>query len=468
MERIPTDSYRELAQINLETRERRSVLDGDEPFDTRTGPVGWILTSGDSNEGMAADDERDSTVVLLVPTTDLDSDELFTVRLDFYYRSAGLAVLLGCPEALPRSVLDVMIERIELVLCEADLDSEHHLDLAWDAEGIGLRVLRDRTRRIEQSVRDALADDHLTDADYRALRTYPERLARVERLAATMADSEPEKRSFEIKALYSAETIRIAHFHQWVQEDADDARNAVTRLSGLLSSQQIVLTQRQAADTARFQRIVTIVGAAVLVPGLVAAIFGANVGFRGRDSTEAFWAMLILMAGSGIASFAVIRSFETDLWTDLAQRRVFVWIGHTVTDKVRVLVWALVAILALGAGIGLLLTSESQRPLRVRLVVQASSRPGREPKGPVPKPATAAGAATCTEAASLVTTEAELARHWRTCFGPPDGQEEPSGPRDKSREAAAVRCPAQRYPAAASGDDVARRSASAISARSGR
>lgn len=87
-----------------------------------------------------------------------------------------------------------------------------------------------------------------------------------------------------------------------LQEVARDARDAIARLSGLLVSQQIVLTQRQARDAARFQRVVTIVGSAVLVPGMIAAVFGANVDFRGRNSVRGFWAMLAFMVAGGVGS----------------------------------------------------------------------------------------------------------------------------------------------------------------------
>jgi hypothetical protein len=143
-----------------------------------------------------------------------------------------------------------------------------------------------------------------------------------------------------------------------VREAADDARDAVARLSGLISSQQIVLSQRQSLETARFQRVVTIVGAAVLVPGLVAAIFGANVGFQGRESSQAFWAMLLLMAGSGIGSYAVIRFLETGAWVQITQHRPVPWFkGLPAVARLGML--AAVALLVLAVGIVLMVSSTS-------------------------------------------------------------------------------------------------------------
>jgi len=89
------------------------------------------------------------------------------------------------------------------------------------------------------------------------------------------------------------------------------------------------------------------------VPGLVAAIFGANVGFRGRESTEAFWAMLLLMAGSGVASFALIRSLETNTWRRVAEHRPITWLAAASVGS-RLVAWSVTAVLLLAAGIALL------------------------------------------------------------------------------------------------------------------
>lgn len=71
-----------------------------------------------------------------------------------------------------------------------------------------------------------------------------------------------------------------------------------------------MLTQRQAADTQHFQRLLTLVGTAVLIPGLVAAIFGANVDIPGKGGANAFWAMLLLMVAGAVGSYALLRSLE--------------------------------------------------------------------------------------------------------------------------------------------------------------
>lgn len=306
--------------------------------------------------------------VLLIPTADVDGDELFKVRLDFYTGRRPV-VTIAAREPLPRAVVEFVAGRIAVLLLETPLDeSSRYPDLAFKAEGIGIKMLRSRIRRVEQSVRDALADEQLTTADYRALREYPARLARVEHLAAEMADSEPEMHSFEPVSQSGFPTPvgpvgHVSFYGKWVNDAAADARDAVTRMSGLLSSQQIVLTQKQAEDAARFQRLVTIVGAAVLVPGLVAAIFGANVGFRGRDSAEAFWAMIVLMIGSGVASYAVIRSFELPVWGRLAEHGPLASLSRWSGER-RLAVLGVVALALIAVGFGMLAISDNDSQVR--------------------------------------------------------------------------------------------------------
>lgn len=131
----------------------------------------------------------------------------------------------------------------------------------------------------------------------------------------------------------------------------DDARDAIARLSALISSQQIVLTQRQAADTERFQQLLTLVGTAVLVPGLVAAIFGANVNTPGKGGESAFWAMLFLMVASGAGSYALLRSLQGQAWLRIGERLKLDRLSQTA----RLLILAGAALVALVVGLIVLL-----------------------------------------------------------------------------------------------------------------
>jgi CorA-like Mg2+ transporter protein len=357
MDQIPLDEFRGLLEVDLNSDERRLVIDGEEPFPEETRGI-LRFAVGDETAGKAAVKtglRYDSIVKLRLPDIDLESEEVHTVILR-YYKGESLLVLLSGDTSMPRETLNYVIVNVISQLQDADIGASDYLSLARKVEYMGLWVLNQRTRQIEQSVRTPLGDEEFSDADYLSLREYPARLARVEAAARAVRKERPEWQSGKPREAGLRDFIapRVQdRFYEWGDEAEAEAREAVARLSGLISSQQIVLTQRQAAETARFQRIVTIVGAAILVPGLVAAIFGANVGFHGRESTEAFWAMLLLMAGSGIASFALIRSLETNTWRRVAEHRPIAWLAAASVGS-RLVAWSVTAVLLLAAGIALL------------------------------------------------------------------------------------------------------------------
>ena len=355
---IPLEGNRVLLELQIATGELRVILAGDEPFAEDAQGVARIGTSEQPGwrGNLASDAHPDSMVELRLPSVELDSDSVFGLSLWFLSGPNPVVLLHG--DALPRLTLDYVFAVVVSTLKKTDWDKGRYLDLAQEVENMGLWALRQRTREVEQSVRDALDDETFSSTDYAALRGYPARLARVEAAASDLNDAGRESKSAEPQGSLGGLGLgRVVpdFFHKYVNEAADDARDAVARLAGLISSQQIILSQRQALETARFQRVVTIVGAAVLVPGLVAAIFGANVGFQGRESSQAFWAMLLLMAGSGIGSYAVIRFLEAGAWAWITQHRPV----SSLNAPARLSALAVVALLVLVVGIVLMIGSKS-------------------------------------------------------------------------------------------------------------
>jgi Mg2+ and Co2+ transporter CorA len=73
----------------------------------------------------------------------------------------------------------------------------------------------------------------------------------------------------------------------------------------------------------RFQHIAAVLGACVLIPTLIASLFGVNFGVPGKENLSSFIAFVVAMfflAGTGI--FALLRAQKRDwhprFWRDLA------------------------------------------------------------------------------------------------------------------------------------------------------
>jgi hypothetical protein len=269
-----------------------------------------VACSADRIAGFQLGASLDSSAHVVLPTPDIDGQQTFSLDLYFAIGESVLVLLAGT-QPTPRELVDQVITEVAKDLDQEDDDVDSWKDVARGSRWLLTKCLRQRIRTIEATVRAALADDAVSDSDYAALREYPQRLALVEQLSRETPD--PTWKSHRPIGMYGITPLATPI----IANPAQEARDAAARLSGLISSQAVVLAQRQAADTERFQRLVTVVGATVLVPGLVAAVFGANVGFRGEDTTRGFWAMMILMASSGLSSYAFLRSRELGIWSGL-------------------------------------------------------------------------------------------------------------------------------------------------------
>jgi hypothetical protein len=272
---------------------------------------------------------RDSSLEVRVPELDLTSDSVHDVRIEFLTGTNPLILISGAT-TVSRTTLRYVVDDALGAMQEADWREGRYLDLAEKVEFLGVRILNTRITEIERSVREALSDPHFSEDDLVTLQTYPDRLAAVESSARSLRGKWPEAKSarptsgrFPIVPM----PVKPNPYGKFVDEAEQDAKDAVGRLSGLISSQQIVLTQRSVQETARFQRVVTIVGATILVPSLVASVFGANVEFHGRDTTSAFWAMLLVMGGGAVVTYSLVRSLEIGAWGRLRRSRPGKWIA---------------------------------------------------------------------------------------------------------------------------------------------
>lgn len=316
-------SYSELAAI-FQGDDGLEVVRGEIPF-ARAGRVARILIQDDQGAIEPAPDFTvDSSAEAWMPIEDLDSNELFRIQAIFTIGD-HCEVLLNTEGSVPRSSTEPLVRLVARHLVNRYEDRWTGVDeLADGTRDACLAILEGRIRRIEQSVRTALEDDQVTMDDYEALRAFPERFARIEELASIVEQTPDfEQHARRQRGMFEIPQVRVDWFERDARRMADEAREASARMSGLLMSQQFVLTQKQASDTARFQRMIALVGAAILVPALIAGIFGANVRVPGEGSSAGFWAMLLFMLAGALGSYAIFRSVETGGMEKLTQRRFF-------------------------------------------------------------------------------------------------------------------------------------------------
>lgn len=320
----PDSGPQPLIEANLRAEFRR-IMDGEDPLpsDEAIGRVVWLGGGSIPMEGLAPD----SRTLIRMPSPVVDDERLSEVTVEVLVGYHAF-VLISSDRPVPKQALRPLAERSARELLAAversdDADGfADAIDVAGEIRYAALAVLRGRISSIEQSVRDALSDEQVTEEDYAALREYPALLAMVEEQAGAVRDTTSESlRPEPSSSLLRVPSVQLADiFFKHADDVEREARRAVATLSGLVSSQQVVIVQRQRLEVERLQRIVTVVGAAVLVPGLVAAIFGANVDVPGENTAAGFWGMLLLMTAGGLGSYWLLRSAELELLTRLIDR----------------------------------------------------------------------------------------------------------------------------------------------------
>lgn len=257
-----------------------------------------------------------SQITSQVPATDVDSDQLIEVSITFFDEPSPRAVISAPPDALSQDEVEFLRDSACRAIQESTDDGTPDLlEAANKIDNLPLIILRRRLTAIEAAVRAALSDAHLSSADVDALTGYAERLAIVHRLARDIDEPTVVKRPPPARDRYALafSPPAINFFWKWAQSVGDDALTATTRLSMLISSQSVVAARQQAQETERFQRTVTIVGATILVPSLVAGIFGANVQIPGEGERYGFGAMLLLMVAGTLGALGLLRLSEAGL-----------------------------------------------------------------------------------------------------------------------------------------------------------
>ena len=83
-------------------------------------------------------------------------------------------------------------------------------------------------------------------------------------------------------------------------------------MASTLMAEQLAVAESQRTESDRLQRAATVLASFVLIPSLVAAVFGANVSLPAANTKAGLTAMVLFMFGFGLASwwFAARDSFR--------------------------------------------------------------------------------------------------------------------------------------------------------------
>jgi len=310
----------EVAQVHLGSHDVRRLDVGDEPFKDLDLVVRLFSVEPDSSRSDTYSERFESSIKFSTNTLETDSEAEVDLEVRAASTQQGGVIQLTIPPDCPEDIADWLKNRVvgEMVELEVDSYQRSLRNLADILEFFPLHVLRERIDLVEKSVRRALDDDHISESDYKDLRAYPDRLALVRKLARILRTFPPDvqERESPTPSILAPPVIDTNPFWKAADQVASDAGESMSQLSILISSQQVVLNERQAQVTERFQRLLTLIGSIILVPGLIAGIFGANVAYRGSGTPGGFWAMLLFMIGGSIASYAIIRAIEEGLWAD--------------------------------------------------------------------------------------------------------------------------------------------------------
>lgn len=90
----------------------------------------------------------------------------------------------------------------------------------------------------------------------------------------------------------------------------EQLRTSVDMVVTSNSTRQLVLAQEQQQQGERLQSSLAVVAAVLLVPTLVATIYGANTDLPGRDTWAGFEMLVLLMALSAIVTYAVLKKIQ--------------------------------------------------------------------------------------------------------------------------------------------------------------
>jgi hypothetical protein len=145
----------------------------------------------------------------------------------------------------------------------------------------------------------------------------------------------------ELEELNNASTSSLQTAQMMIDTAVDSALAGLDVVSNAVQAKVLETQASQASREAVIQRIVTFVGAFILLPGLIASIYGANVTVPAQRSTTGLFVLLLAMGASGCFSMWVLRALDATLervgWVDETSQRALLGLGVVLAAAAAVL-----------------------------------------------------------------------------------------------------------------------------------
>lgn len=113
-----------------------------------------------------------------------------------------------------------------------------------------------------------------------------------------------------VEPRYEAALKKVESLHTQLRLAGETMASAVTTQQFVLAEKHRRIAEEQRFEGEKLQRAGTLLASVVLVPGLVAAVYGANVPVPGSDNAQGVTAMVLFMLGGGLSTWGLITFFS--------------------------------------------------------------------------------------------------------------------------------------------------------------
>lgn len=168
-----------------------------------------------------------------------------------------------------------------------------------------------------QLAREGEASGHL-EAAFQQLNDLGDVMRKVERELAMIlqrapasgAGSRGPEATAAVEPRYEAALKKVESLQMQLRLAGETMASALTTQQFVLAEKHRRIAEGQRFEGEKLQRTGTLLASVVLVPGLVAAVYGANLPVPGRDNAQGVTAMVLFMLGGGLSTWWLITFFS--------------------------------------------------------------------------------------------------------------------------------------------------------------